>query len=189
MNSGDRRSRHRWIEQDHHRHADDAGDRRGVANEVEIELFVERGVDRVGDGGKQQRISVRRRVHHGLGADIAAGARPVLRHEGLAEPLVQPLTDQARRDVDPAAGGKAGDDAHRPRRILVRRRKPREGRCGGNGAGRRYECTAVKFHDAPLRGANAIAIFVTEVGRSEPVPRMVEGSQNRACRIAISTGE
>jgi len=45
----------------------------------------------------------------------------------LAEPLRQPLTDQARRDVTCAARGKANDDPHRPRRIRLR---PRDARCG-----------------------------------------------------------
>ena len=44
---GNRLGRNRWI--DHHDigHADDARDRRDVADEIEIELVVERRVDRV----------------------------------------------------------------------------------------------------------------------------------------------
>src|SRR3981189_3518597 len=94
---------------------------------LKLSLVVERGVDRVRNGGKQQRISVSGRVHDGLGADVAAGSRPVLDAEGLAQPLGQPLPDQPRRDVDPAAGGKTGDDAHRPRRIIERRCRSRQG--------------------------------------------------------------
>ena len=81
------------------RHADDARDRRDVADEIEIELVVERRVDRVGERDQEQRVAVRRRAHDRLGADIAAGARPVLDDEWLAEPLRQPLADQARDDV------------------------------------------------------------------------------------------
>ena len=87
-------------------HADDARDRRDVADEIEIELVVERRVDRVGRTDQEERIAVRRRTHDRLGGDIAAGARPVLDDELLAEPLRQPLTDQARDDVGRAAGGK-----------------------------------------------------------------------------------
>ena len=48
---------------------------------------------------------------------IGGGARPVLDHERLAEPLRQPLTDHARRDVGAAGRRKTDDEAHWPRRI------------------------------------------------------------------------
>ena len=105
--------------------ADDARDRRDVADEIEIELVVERRVDRVRRTDQEERVAVRRRTHDRLGGDIATGARPVLDDEWLAEPLRQPLTHQAREDVVRTAGGKADDDAHRPRRIGLR---PREAR-------------------------------------------------------------
>ena len=88
-------------------HAADARDRRDVADEIEIELVVERRVDRVRRSDQEERVAVRRRAHDRLGADIAAGARPVLDDELLAEPLRQPLTDQARDDVGRAAGGQS----------------------------------------------------------------------------------
>ena len=89
--------------------ADDARDRRDVADEIEIELVVERRVDRVRSRDQEERVAVGGRTHDRLGADIAAGARPVLDDEWLAEPLRQPLTHQARDDVGRAAGGKADD--------------------------------------------------------------------------------
>jgi hypothetical protein len=55
--------------------------------------------------------------------DIGAGTGTVLDDEWLAEPLRQPLCDQAREDVGRPASGKAIDDAHRPRRIGLRRRE------------------------------------------------------------------
>ena len=54
---------------------------------------------------QEERIAVGGRAHDRLGADIAAGTRPVLDDEWLAKPLRQPLTDQAREDVGRAAGG------------------------------------------------------------------------------------
>jgi hypothetical protein len=45
---------------------------------------------------------------------------PVLGDEGSSEVVGQPLPDQPRGDVDAAAGGKADDDPHRPRRIVFR---------------------------------------------------------------------
>ena len=56
----------------------DACDRRDVADEIEIELVVERRVDRVRRTHHEQRISVCRRAHDRLGGDIAAATRPVL---------------------------------------------------------------------------------------------------------------
>ncbi len=94
--------------------ADQARDRCDVANEIEIELVVECRIDRVRRTDQEQRVAVRRRTHDRLGGDIAAGARPVLDDEWLAEPLRQPLTYQTRENVVRAAGGKADDDAHRP---------------------------------------------------------------------------
>jgi hypothetical protein len=56
-------------------------------------------------------------MHDRLGSDVAAGARPVFSDEWVAEPLRQPLTDQAREDVVRAAAGKADDHANWLRRI------------------------------------------------------------------------
>ena len=112
--------RERGMHLHHVRHADDAGDRRHVADEVEIELLVERRVDGVRGRDEQQRVAVGRRAHHRLGRDVAAGARPALDHERLPEPLGQPLADEPGEDVGRAAGRKADDDAHRPGRPGLR---------------------------------------------------------------------
>ena len=58
-----------------------------IADEIEIELVVERGIDRVRPCHQEERIPVRRRIHDRLGGDVAAGTRPVLDDERLAEPL------------------------------------------------------------------------------------------------------
>jgi hypothetical protein len=60
-------------------------------------------------------------IHHGLGGDIAVRAGPVFGHEGLPQPLGKPLAGQARADVDAAARGEAGQDAHRPAGIAALR--------------------------------------------------------------------
>src|SRR5258708_407076 len=67
--------------------AADGCDRRDVAHEIEIELVVERRVDRVSRACQEQRVAVRRRLHDCLGGDIGGSARPVLDHEWLAEAL------------------------------------------------------------------------------------------------------
>src|ERR1700746_1884034 len=54
-----------------------------------------------------------------LGGEIAGGADPVLDHELLPEALGEPLSHQARGEVAAAAGRKADDEPHRPRRITL----------------------------------------------------------------------
>ena len=103
-------------------------------DDIEIELFVERRVDRVCRGDQEERVAVGRRAHDRLGGDIAAGTRPVLDDEWLAKPFRQPLADQARDDVA-AARGKADHQAHRPRRIGLRPREARDGRERGSARG------------------------------------------------------
>jgi len=101
----------------HHDHVcqpRDGDDRHDVADEVEIEIGVERGIDRVRGHDLQQRIAIRGCLRDRLGADVAARAGAILDDELLAEAVRQPLTHQARLDVGSPAGGKADDDAHRP---------------------------------------------------------------------------
>src|SRR5215831_17969875 len=119
---GDRLSWNRWIHHHEVGHDNNAGDRRDVADEIEVELLIKRRVHRVRRMDEEERIAIGYRTHDGLRGDISAGARSVLDDKLLAEPLRQPLADQARDDVGAAAGGKADDDAHRPRRISLRPR-------------------------------------------------------------------
>src|SRR5262249_49559149 len=110
-------ARNRWVHHHDVRSARDACDRRDIADEIEVELIVKRYIDRVWSSRQEQRVTVRGRTRDRLGADIASRARPVLDDEWLTEPLRQPLPHQAREDVTHAAGWKADDNAHRPRRI------------------------------------------------------------------------
>src|SRR5215468_6218392 len=85
--------------------ANDASDRRNVANEIEIELVVERRVGRVVAPDHEQRVAVCGRAHDRLGADVGAATGPVVDYELLAKPLRQPLSHQsgrARISVSPA---------------------------------------------------------------------------------------
>ena len=54
-----------------------------------------------------------RRPDDHLSRYIGGSARPVLDDKLLTQPLRQPLSDQARDDVLPAAWWEADDDAHR----------------------------------------------------------------------------
>src|SRR5262249_46173186 len=125
------------------------GDRRDVTDEIEIQLVVERRVDRLCRTDREQRVAVRGCAHDGFGGDISAGARPVLNDEWLAEPLGQPLTDQARRDVAGTAGGEADNNARRAGRIGLRPRYARYSRQCGSAGGEMPELAAGKFHGEP----------------------------------------
>jgi hypothetical protein len=80
------RHRHRRVHHHDQGFSGDARDRRDVAQEVEAEIGIERGADRVGRTDEQKRVTVGRRPHDRFGGDIAGAARPVLDHERLAEP-------------------------------------------------------------------------------------------------------
>jgi hypothetical protein len=127
----------------HHHHVGAAGDcryRRDVADELETEIVIERRVDRIRRADDDERIAVRARPCRRLGADRAAGARPVVNDEGLAEPLRQPLTDQTRENVEGAAGREANDDMDRPISLGVSGRTG--SRSGARSAAFRYQLAA-----------------------------------------------
>jgi hypothetical protein len=85
--------------------------------EIERQLLVERGRDRVVGAAEHQRIAVRRRVDAGLDRDVAAASGAILHHELLAEMLRQRLAHDARNGVDRAARRKTDQPAHRTVRI------------------------------------------------------------------------
>src|SRR5262245_2156455 len=132
---GNRLDRYRGVHLHGKRLAVNARDRPNVADEIEIELVVEAGVDRVHESGHKERISVRGRLYDHLGADIAGSSWSVLDDELLAELLRQPLSYQACHDVGATSGGKSDNDAHRSRWIGLRPRDPRE--CRQRGRARR----------------------------------------------------
>ena len=68
----------------------------------------------------QQRVAVGLRLGGGLGADVAARARPVVDDDALAEPLRQRLRDDARRGVDAAARRPGHDQPDRLVRVVLR---------------------------------------------------------------------
>jgi hypothetical protein len=74
----------------------------------------------------------------------------------LSEVLGQPLPDQPRANVDAAAGGKARDDPHRPRRVIFRESEPRERRRRGGGS-EPQELSAAKCHERFIPGVAAKA--------------------------------
>src|SRR4029453_11643819 len=97
------------------RPAANASDRSDIADEIKVQLVVQRGVDCVRRSAEEERVAVWWRTHDRLSAQIATCPAPILDEKWLAEPFREPLTDQTREDVCRAAGAKADDDAHRPR--------------------------------------------------------------------------
>ena len=82
-----RLGRKRWIDLKGKSLAADARNRRDVADEIVVELFVERRVDRTLNRRQKERIPVSGRVDDRLDGDVTGAARPVLDYERLAEPL------------------------------------------------------------------------------------------------------
>jgi hypothetical protein len=120
---GNRRRRKGGIDHHYVRHVHDRGDRRDVTNEDVTEPLIKRLVNGIIRPDREQGVTVRRCTHDSLSANGASSARPVLDDERLAEPVRQPVPDQAGDDVGRTAGGKSGDDAHRPRRMGLRVRE------------------------------------------------------------------
>jgi hypothetical protein len=60
-----------------------------------------------------------------LAADVAGGPAAVVDDDLLAEPLRQPLSDQARREVDRAARRERRDQLDRAGRVGLRLRQAR----------------------------------------------------------------
>ena len=143
------RDRNRQIHLEHERHARGAADRHEVAEKIDTELVVERVVDRMRRNRLEQCVAVRRRFRGRFGADIAAGARPVLDDKGLPHPLRQPLRHQPGKDVGAAAGGEADDDAHRLRGIGLCESYARCDRERGSARDEMQKPAATEFHDGP----------------------------------------
>ena len=163
----------------HHQHADaahGAGDRHDVAQEIELQIVVERGAGGVGHADGEQRVAVGRGAHDRLGADVAARAGTVLDHERLAELLRERLRDDPHKDVDRAAGRKADDDAHRPVRPGLRRRvaDARE-----QGSARERKDRAARERHASSSSAEAAAWRPGSSGARSGAPCRPRGSSPR----------
>ena len=127
-----------------------ARDRRDVAHEIEVELFIERRVDRVARSDLQKCVAVSRRPQGRLSPDIAGSTRPVVDYEFLAETLRQPLRHHARNNVGRPASGKANNDSHRTRGIdFFRPCDARDHRQRGSTRCQLQESSARMFHGVP----------------------------------------
>jgi hypothetical protein len=91
---------------------------------------------------------------------LLEGADPILDDELLSEPLGQPLSHQARGKIAAAAGRKADDKTHRPRRIGLRSCHPQDCRQRGSARCQMQKSTAGKFHGVAPGDTKAIPIPV-----------------------------
>ncbi|KAG1484022.1 hypothetical protein G6F54_013487 [Rhizopus delemar] len=135
---GDRAGGRGCVHDQHVGHRDHQRHRREVGGLVGQRL-VQRVVDGVGaDVAHQQGVAIGLGAHQFRGADIAARARLVLDHDGLAPRRPQVLGDGAREDVGGAAGRKRHDQGDRSRRPCLRGRRRAQRQRGG----RRHACPA-----------------------------------------------
>ena len=91
-------------------------------------------------------MAVGRCAHHRLRGDVTGGAGPVVDEELLSQTVREPLSDQARNNVDLAAGRKPDDNADRPLRIGLRSRDPRRCWQRRGAHGQMQKCSTGKFH-------------------------------------------
>src|SRR5499427_10464470 len=117
----------------------------GAMSRTKLKLrFVERGVDRIRGANLQKRIAIGGCLHDRLGGDSAGSARSVLDYELLAQPVRQPLSHQACRDVSGSASRKADDNVDRSRRIGLRSSYARRDRQRGGARGQMQKISAAE---------------------------------------------
>ena len=124
--------RHRRVDGQDQRHAQQVRDRRQVLRRIERHLLVEARIDHDRRARRdEQRVAVGRRLGDHRRADVAAGAAAVVDDERLLQLLRQPLGHRARGDVRRSARRPRHDDGDRLGRIRLRERdgrRPRRGR-------------------------------------------------------------
>src|SRR5215472_11263777 len=120
-----------------------------IPNWVYSEPSVEADIDSLRRSDQEESIAIRSRIRGRLRSNIAVRARPVLDNDLLAEPLRQPWAYQTRSNVMPPTRRETNNQTHRPRRIGLRPRNPRQRWQRGNASGPIQKLSAVgKFHGA-----------------------------------------
>ena len=80
-----------------------------------------------------------------VGGYFTAGAGPIFDDRGLAERRLQPIREQARREIDARSRRIADDDADRSRRIVLRGAGAGEVSSAAMSTPSQSECNAVLF--------------------------------------------
>src|SRR5262249_22167343 len=146
---GKRLSRERRVDYQDAESGMRARDRRDIAQDIEIELIVERDVPTISRSKLQEGVAIRGRSHDCLGSNIAARTRPVFDDELLTKVLRQPLTEKTCKQVRHAPRRKSNDQADRPCRIGLGPCDARPGLQRGTACGQVQKLTAGKFHFEP----------------------------------------
>src|SRR5215831_19285522 len=84
---GNRLECKRWVDRQGVGDMDHARDWRDVADEIEIQPFVKRRIDRARGTHEEKRVAVRGRAHDHLGGDIGGRAWPVFNDKWLTVAL------------------------------------------------------------------------------------------------------
>src|SRR5262249_5697498 len=119
---------------------------RNVADEIEIEIVVQRRTNQIACGDQKERIAVGGGTHDRLCADVGTCSRPVLDDKWLAESLQQPLSDQAREDVRRIARRPRYNNARSWGGIRLCPSNGRDRRQRRSAGGQMQEFAAEKFH-------------------------------------------
>jgi hypothetical protein len=110
--------RHRDMHGEHHGRFADQPDGREILHAVVAQVLVEQRIDGMAVGDHQQRIAVGLRMGDGSSRDRPVRPRPALDDELLAETRRQPLGDDARDQIDQAAGRIGHHHLDGPRRVV-----------------------------------------------------------------------
>ena len=125
---------------------------------------------RIGDerGVRQQdRVAVRRRARHHVGAHHPAGTRTVLGHDRLPQSFAQPNREMAAGGVDDAAGHVRQDEVDGLTGIALRTRRRRQRRR----ADQRRQCKSIHAHSS-----SGMMPLAPRIARTPPPRRLRGGS-------------
>ena len=110
---------------------------------------------------QQQRIAVRRRVGGDIADKVAVGARPVLHHDGLAEPNRERLSDRARHQIACASRRERDQEPNGSVGIALRQRTRCE-QCSERQSGQSHQ---------PLHRCLPVPKIVRTIGFREHAPK------------------
>ena len=96
-----------------------------VMNEIKAQVAIVTCANGGGRAHQEERVAIRGCGNDGRDSDRTSRTGTVFNNERLAEPIRQPFTDQARKNIGRPARGKPDDDADRSRWIIERRRRAR----------------------------------------------------------------
>ena len=164
MKAGNCLRRKRWVHNENTWRITHHGNRRNVADKIEVELFVECRIDRVGRRSHKERIAVRGGPHDCLGCQVRACSRTVLNNECLPQSLGKTLRDDTRYDIGRPTRTKPDDQAHRPRRVCLRPCDFVHGRKAGSACCQMEKLPAWNIREAPPMDYKSYPIPVPQKG-------------------------